>query len=140
MDSGSHVGAVTQTIPGLTVGKYYDVSFYWAAAQQYGFSGATTDKFTVSLGGESETTPVLSIPSHGFSGWAFETLKFKVTSSSEVLSFLASGTPNGVPPFALLDGVSMAVAPEPATWALLGIGVLAGFARFRYSRKLTRKR
>ena len=38
------------------------------------------------------------------------------TSTSEVLSFLASGNPSGQPPFALLDGVTLiAPVPEPST-------------------------
>lgn len=40
---------------------------------------------------------------------------------------MAVGTPSGVPPFALLDGVTMTqnAVPEPATWTLMIIGLLA---------------
>lgn len=137
-DSGTHVGAVTQTIKGLTAGKDYGVSFYYAAAQQHGYNGATTEQFKVSLGSESETTPVLSIGNHGFSGWDYETLTFKATSASEVLSFLASGTPTGVPPYALLDGVSLYVVPEPATWALLALAGCLALVLVRVRRKSAR--
>jgi len=46
-----------------------------------------------------------------------------VTSATEVLSFLAIGTPGGVPPFSLLDGVSITEVPEPTSLALLGAGL-----------------
>lgn len=137
-DSGTHVGAVTQTVGGLTRGNDYGVSFYYAAAQQYGYNGSTTEQFKVSLGSQSKTTPVLSIGNHGFSRWTHETLTFKATGSSEVLSFLASGTPTGVPPFALLDGVSLYVVPEPATWALLVLAGCLGLVLARARRKSAR--
>lgn len=52
------------------------------------------------------------------------------------LSFLAVGTPAGVPPFSLLDGVSMVAVPEPQTWGMLGLGLgLVGFAARRRKAK-----
>jgi len=114
-DGAFMTAAIQQTITGLTPGQKYNVSFYWAAAQQDGFSGATTDNWSVSLGAETYTTSTYNLPSHGFSGWMPQTFQYTATGSSEVLSFLAAGTPNGLPPFALLDGVSMTPVPEPTT-------------------------
>src|SRR5579862_4188388 len=97
-DGGVSVGAITQTIHGLKVGDTYQLSFDWAAAQQYGHSGATTEKWTAKLGNQEFSTPIQSIASHGFSGWQTQTFDYKATSTSEVLSFLATGAPTGVPP------------------------------------------
>jgi hypothetical protein len=74
-------------------------------------------------------------PSNGFTGWRYTTLIFTATSTSEVLSFLAVGTPSGEPPFSLLDGVSM-VVPEPGSLTLMlgsmiGLGVLAWRERLK---------
>ena len=128
---------LSQTISGLTVGKSYDVSFNWGSTQLTNRSGATTEKVQVSLSDgvniQSHTTPTDHILSQGFSGWHDQTFAFTATSPTEVLSFLAKGTPNGLPPFVALDGVSMSAAPEPAAWALMivGLGGLGAAARMR---------
>jgi hypothetical protein len=133
MDGAYAVGSISQTIDGLTPGQNTTVSFYWAGAQQHGYNGATTEQFQVSLGTQVEYTPVVSNASHGFTGWQQESLTFTPTSSREVLSFLAIGTPSGVPPFSLLDGVSIG-APEPGTCALAGLA-FSGAAFFGVLRR-----
>jgi hypothetical protein len=43
-----------------------------------------------------------------------------------VLSFLAIGTPNGLPPMLLLDGVAVNNAvPEPSSLWVMGVGLLS---------------
>jgi len=122
-DGAFAVGAIEQVINGLVAGKKYDVSFWWAGAQQQGFDGANTEQWEVSLGGEHQSTAIVNNANHGFTGWQKETFTFTATGTSQVLSFLAHGTPDGVPPFSLLDGVSMqAAVPEPASWALMIVG------------------
>jgi hypothetical protein len=128
---------ITQTVNGLVAGQQYNLSFYWAGAQQHGFDGVNTEQWVVKLGNESQSTVVKTNVNHGFTGWQKETFTFTATGASELLSFLAVGTPSGVPPFSLLDGVSMTAAvPEPATWGMLGLGLgLVGFAARRRKTK-----
>jgi PEP-CTERM motif-containing protein len=134
-DAPFQPGAISQTVGGLTVGAQYVLSFDWAAAQQTGFTGATDDWWTATLGGVSKTTSTESIASKGFSGWQTASFTFTANSTSELLSFLAgSDSTSGEPPFALLDGVSLTQVtstPEPGSWTMLlgGLGLLAG-ARF----------
>jgi len=135
-DGAFEVAPLQQTINGLQIGKQYNVSFYWAGAQQKNFDGPNTEQWQVSLGNQTQSTGVYSNPSHGFSGWTKQTFSFTATSASEVLGFMAVGTPAGVPPFSLLDGVSMVAAvPEPATWGMLlgGLGLIGFAARRRFS-------
>ena len=127
-------GAISQTITGLTVGKQYTVSFDWAGAQQVNFGGPTTEGWQVSFGGATQSTATLDNADHGFTGWQKANLTFTADGASDMLSFLATGGPNsGVPPFALLDGVSVTGVPEPATWAvmLVGFGGLGAAIRSR---------
>jgi PEP-CTERM motif len=126
-DGGVQVFPVSQTINGLIAGNTYTLGFWWGAAQQSGFDGDNAEQWQVSFGGQTQSTAVLANPSHGFTGWQRQTFDFIAASSSEVLAFLAIGTPSGVPPFALLDGVTLDPAgtsvPEPGMLALLGIGL-----------------
>ncbi len=131
-DGNYQVGAITQTINGLIAGQIYKLSFDWAAAQQSGFNGPTTENWTASLGNQSFTTPTYHDPNHGWSGWMQQAYVFTATGSSEVLSFLAGGSPNGEPPFSLLDDVSLTAVPEPAGWAVLALAmVFMGVVRIR---------
>lgn len=126
-DGAFQVGAISQTINGLTAGDDYLLGFWWAGSQQYTFTGPTTEQWQVSLGAQTQSTAIVNNASHGFTGWMYQTFNFTADSSSDVLSFLAVGTPDGsVPPFVLLDGVTMDSTPEPGTLGLLFTGALAG--------------
>lgn len=116
MDGAFETAAVTQTITGLTVGQVYVLKFYWAGAQQQGFTGITTDNITATLGSQSFTTSTVTVPSMGFSGWVQQTFYYTATSTSATLSFLAAGTPTGEPPFSLLGGVDLQVVPDFSNW------------------------
>jgi hypothetical protein len=128
--------SLSQTINGLTVGTSYQLTFYQAGGQQRGASGATTDDWIVSFGADQQTSTPIHAPAQTFSAWSQQTMIFVATSTSEVLSFLANGTPSGEPPVSFLDGVSLtAVAtPEPASLALLGAG-LVGVTFLRRQRR-----
>ena len=136
-DGAYRNGAISQTINGLTTGDSYTVSFWWAGAQQSGFTGATTEQWQVSLGSQTQSTAVVNNASHGFTGWMQQSFTFTADSTSDLLSFFAVGTPSGVPPFVLLDGVTLNAnnpVPEPGTITLLLGGVMGGIGAVR-SRK-----
>lgn len=122
-DGNYQTGSISQTIGGLTIGQMYQLSFYWAAGQQAGYDGITTENWGVSFGGQNYRTATVTTANHGFTPWRQEVVYFTATATSQLLSFLAQGTPAGVPPFSLLDGVSLTAAPEPATWLLMMVGL-----------------
>jgi hypothetical protein len=148
---GIFQGSISQTISGLVAGDQYHVTFFTASGQQETFEGATETQLAVSLCGAGQSapgpgttiqtpgfngictffTPPRSNPAHGFQPWEQEILTFTATSASETLNFLATGSPvsstavGGLPPVVLLDGISVSVVPEPATWSLIGIGFAA---------------
>jgi hypothetical protein len=122
--------ALTQTLTGLTAGGTYTLSFFWAGTQQAGLLGNTFDNLTVSLGSQSKTTGTVNVPTEGFSGWMKQTETFTADGSSDVLSFLASGGPQGEPPVVLLDGIDLEQVPDGASTAgLFGFALaVMGFA------------
>jgi PEP-CTERM motif len=143
---------MSQTISGLTIGETYHLSFDWAATQyhflngsSFGctgcWTGATTNEFQVSLGAETHDTESVDVASQGFAGWFTGSMNFTATSASEVLQFLSIGGPTSLPPVALLSDVSLTgeipgAVPEPATWAMMGIGFAGlGLAGYRRRRK-----
>ncbi len=135
-DTGFH-GAISQTINGLVAGKTYTVNFDWAGASWYTTPGQTTQQFNVSLGNIVKQTEKLVTPAKGFSGWKKASFDFVAGGTSQKLSFLAQGTPNGLPPSLLLDNVSLTAAvPEPGTWMtmMLGFGVVGAAMRRRKAR------
>jgi hypothetical protein len=117
---------LTQTVTGFVVGQKYNVTFYQAAAQQTGFTGAYNVQWQVSLGGTTLNSTVMALPSHGDVGWGSQLLTFTATAASMVLSFAPTdNAPSGGPPFALLDGINITETPEPGAFLLMGTGLIA---------------
>jgi len=134
MDPSFMTGPLSQSVS-VTNGGVYQLSFYWAAAQQHGFDGPTTEGLNVSLGSQTQSTTTYNNPSHDFSGWMAQTFTFSATSTgSETLSFYPTGGPDStVPPFVFLDGVSLTPVPEPST--MIGSLVMFGLFGAVWARK-----
>ena len=136
---------ISQTINGLTAGNEYDLTFSYAGAQFTDALGANQQGWHVTLGGDvnkdtgDNPNGDLSNPSEGFTGWHTFSYTFTASTTSETLTFLANGGPSGLPPFALLDNVSItghmdppppSPVPEPSTIVLVGSSLfLIGAAR-----------
>ena len=133
-DGAFLVQPIQQTITGLTVGDHYALTFDWAGAQQSGYQGATSEEWLVSLGSQTQSTGVKQNAAEGFTGWMSEEFIYTATSTSEVLSFLAVGTPDGQPPFSLLTDVSLMDVPEPGSVAMVAAGALGLLALRRRKR------
>jgi len=133
-DGAYEQSLIIQTISGLTVGQKYQLTFNYAGAQQQGYNGTTTEAWTAvfvdtnNLNNiQTYTTPTLNDAEHGFTGWKAASVIFTASNTSEILGFIAKGTPDGQPPFSLLDDVSLkaytpAAVPEPASWMMMIVG------------------
>ena len=133
-------GELQQQITGLVAGQSYTLTFDFAAGQLQSRTGDTTEKLSVSMigasGTQSFTTDTLSDASKHATDWKVETFTFTASDSTELLKFLSIGTPDGDPPMALLDNVSLTGVPEPASWGLMLVGVGAIGATLRRRRAL----
>lgn len=129
---------LSQTIGGLTVGHTYTLSFLMAGAQEDDKFGNTTDSWRVTFGNQTQDSAILTNNTHGFTDWISQSMSFTASSTSQILSFLAVGTPTGLPPVSLLDGVRLVdstvpAVPEPSSWAMLlaGVGAMGFMMRKR---------
>ena len=146
---------LSQTVNGLQAGKTYAITFNWAglqlrSADGSNWNGVTNEKWLINLdgtynGGRTQsftggttltTNEITDVPSHGFTGWQSSTLKFVATGASEVLNLEAVSSSGGMPPFALIDNLQLNAVPEPATWAMMIVGV-AGMGAVARRRRAT---
>jgi hypothetical protein len=134
-----YTSVLTQSVYGLVAGNTYTLQFYQASSEEQSASGATTEQWQVSLGGgTAQMSTLMTTASQSYTGWTLQTMNFVANAASEVLQFVALGTPAGAPPVVLLSGVSMVQAPEPAGLALFAVGV-AGLAVARRSAGRTKR-
>ena len=118
-------GILSQSVS-VVQGHSYEISFEQAASQFQFYSGATTEQWQVCLGGQCQLSALMNNASKGFVPWENQSLTFTAaTTGSEIVSFMSVGTPNGLPPVVLLDGISMDEVPEPGTVLLAASGFLA---------------
>jgi hypothetical protein len=102
-----------------TAGGTYAFSFFFAS------DGAQPNGMIVSFDG----IQVLNAPNQGFFGWT--EYDYTVTASSSLTAISFSGFNN--PAYQGIDDVSVVSAPEPASMALIGVG-LAGLGVIRRNR------
>jgi hypothetical protein len=120
----NYTGSISQTITGLKVGDSYVLTFQQAAAQQNGLTGTTTEQWQVTFGTHTDTSTLMHDAQQSVVGWNNQSMFFIATAASEVLTFLALGTPEHEPPVVLLADVSLTEIPEPTDVTLLATGML----------------
>jgi hypothetical protein len=127
-DAGNELGALEQTLSGLTIGDHYQLSFYQATFQAVdaNANASFNANWIVSLGGSTQYSPTVFNAYKGYTGWTQVTMNFTASAATEMLAFLANSPNSGEPPFLLIDGVALYDIPEPASLAMLVLGLGAG--------------
>ena len=127
--NGSSNSSMSQDLFGLTVGQTYQLDFWYKAR-----TGATNDNgINVSWGESPDLSPftyAFNVDGIAPMPWTLVTGFLTATAAEMTLTFSATGNENTLGGF--IDNVSLKAAsvPEPATIALLGLGLL-GFASRR---------
>ena len=129
--------ALSQTVTGLKVGHTYQLSFWQASAQEDClFDDGTscdptvpplnteTEQWQVTFGATTINSTLMTTPIHTSIPWNEQIMNFTATSTSQLISFLALGTPTNGPPLVLLDGIDLEETPEPGSGALIALGLL----------------
>jgi hypothetical protein len=138
--------SLEQWISGLTAGEAYTLSFEYAGGQFVPETGATEQYWKVDFGSESVSAPTMQVSGMGFSGWQTAVIDFVASSTSQVLKFTAFGGvpgtgpnfgPGGLPPFLLLDGISLRPKDQPPNPSVPGpLPIFGAAAGLMVSRRL----
>jgi len=138
IDASNLTSPLQQALGNLVVGDYYRLTFYQASAQAVDSNDNTgyNGNWQVSLGSSTQTSTTMVNPFHGDTGWTQVTMTFTATATSELLSFLAIANVGGEPAFLLLDGVTLQDVPEPASFAVIGAGLLGVLVARRRRRQV----
>jgi len=131
IQSASNVaGGISGSITGLTTGQAYDLQFYLGSR-----GGYVIDPLDVSIGGATIATNVAPADDRLGTGWTKFDLYFVAPSSSTSVGFMGSVPGYGQDLNTAIDNITIQSTPEPASYAVLGLGALGLVIRRRAAKR-----
>ena len=123
--NGTYNEGLFQTVTGLIIGQQYTLTFEQAISNSV-FGAGTHGYWDVTLGATTLSSSLSAMPAVGVpSAWQGESLIFTATATAQNLEFLARSSLTGNVRVDMgLDDVAIRAVPEPATAALLAVGLV----------------
>ncbi len=120
-----HSDTVGQTIDGLLVGNEYILSYYATIQTNSDYFG--DGQITASIAGQDDVLAYSLSGNNPYGSaafpWTNRTLNFIATSTSELLTFTATGEFNE-DPLAAIDNISISAVPEPGSLIAVLVSLL----------------
>ena len=132
--AGNEPGTISQTFD-TVAGTTYQV-FYWLSGNPDGGNEVKSGSVSAMIDGDVVTQAFLSNSGLSHENMAYSLYSFFFTADSEMTTLSFMSGPDEGPYGPVLDLVSVAAVPEPATWAMMLIGFGGiGFAMRRRRRR-----
>jgi choice-of-anchor C domain-containing protein len=132
--SGNADGSISQTFD-TVIGKTYLVNFWLGGNPDGAPAVKVATSAATGAAPQSNTFTVLGSDTRSSMGWLPYSYSFSAASSSTTLTFASlADSPYGP----ALDNVSVQAVPEPATWAMMAIGLFGLGAMLRNQRRSDR--
>lgn len=119
--------SISWTVNGLTAGNQYTLSFYDVG----GTGPVGVDPLTVTFAGATALVSNDFTPST--TGWLYNAMSFTANAATATITFNASATGGNL--LSGIDNIQVSTVPEPASWAMMLVGLFGLGAALRISRR-----
>ncbi len=117
------LASMFSSVSGLDIGTTYEVSFYTFGGVQFGYQADTFWIFALADTNGANFVTLNTGNNASTTTWEIQTASFVADATEKNIYFLAGASVHGAGMY--FDSASIAAVPEPATFSLIGISVVA---------------